>query len=240
MSARGSSGAGRFGLDFWNVIDNKRTRENIYNRWPHSSCAQREPTVFRMAYPGPSGPLPSLRFECLRQGVQEADETGQNMLFNILLSIALITPIVAFYLLLDWDRLVARLDSWLPRRHADTRRHERQQPAGFLVKGQEIGVPDLVLAVHLLDQQLAIALDVQCVGLEFGGAGMDAVGGADEGQGCAIETEGAGAGESDSGAGTGSGNEGKLVCERGHIFLVNLRGKCFRWFKNIIFLYIQT
>ena len=33
------------------------------------------------------------------------------------LSLFVITPIVAFYLLLDWDRMIARVDSWLPRDH---------------------------------------------------------------------------------------------------------------------------
>jgi predicted PurR-regulated permease PerM len=33
------------------------------------------------------------------------------------LSLFVITPIVAFYLLLDWDRMVERVDSWLPRDH---------------------------------------------------------------------------------------------------------------------------
>lgn len=44
-------------------------------------------------------------------------------LFNIL-SLVFITPIVAFYLLRDWDRLVAGLDSWLPRRHAPVIREQ--------------------------------------------------------------------------------------------------------------------
>ncbi|MEE9313801.1 MAG: AI-2E family transporter [Rhizobiaceae bacterium] len=34
-----------------------------------------------------------------------------------IISLFVITPIVAFYLLLDWDRMVARIDSWLPRDH---------------------------------------------------------------------------------------------------------------------------
>ena len=34
-----------------------------------------------------------------------------------LISLFVITPIVAFYLLLDWDRMTARIDSWLPRDH---------------------------------------------------------------------------------------------------------------------------
>lgn len=31
-----------------------------------------------------------------------------------------VVPVVAFYMLLDWDRMVAKIDSWLPRDHADT------------------------------------------------------------------------------------------------------------------------
>ncbi|MEL6735335.1 MAG: AI-2E family transporter [Pseudomonadota bacterium] len=37
-------------------------------------------------------------------------------LINVI-SLLVITPIVAFYLLLDFDRMVARIDSWLPRDH---------------------------------------------------------------------------------------------------------------------------
>lgn len=38
-------------------------------------------------------------------------------LFNIL-ALLMITPLVAFYLLRDWDRIVERVDALLPRRHA--------------------------------------------------------------------------------------------------------------------------
>jgi predicted PurR-regulated permease PerM len=34
------------------------------------------------------------------------------------LSLAVITPVVTFYMLLDWDRMVDEIDHWLPRRHA--------------------------------------------------------------------------------------------------------------------------
>ena len=37
-----------------------------------------------------------------------------------LLSLLVITPVVAFYILLDWDRMVAKIDSWLPRDEVDT------------------------------------------------------------------------------------------------------------------------
>ena len=32
-------------------------------------------------------------------------------------SLFVITPVVAFYLLLDWDRMIAKVDSWVPRDH---------------------------------------------------------------------------------------------------------------------------
>ncbi len=58
--------------------------------------------------------------------------------FN-LLSLAVITPIVAFYLLRDWDLIIERLDSHLPRRGADTIREQCRAIddiiAGF-VRGQ--------------------------------------------------------------------------------------------------------
>ncbi len=34
------------------------------------------------------------------------------------LALAVVTPVVAFYLLLDWDRMVDEIDHWLPRRQA--------------------------------------------------------------------------------------------------------------------------
>ncbi len=61
------------------------------------------------------------------------------MAFVNLLSLILITPVVAFYLLDEWDRIIARIDSWLPRQHANTIRTQisiiDQTLAGFL-RGQ--------------------------------------------------------------------------------------------------------
>ena len=37
-----------------------------------------------------------------------------------ILSLVFITPIVAFYLLRDWDHMVTRIDGWLPRQQAAT------------------------------------------------------------------------------------------------------------------------
>jgi predicted PurR-regulated permease PerM len=59
-------------------------------------------------------------------------------LVNIV-SLFVITPVVAFYLLLDWDRMIAKVDSWVPRDHvANVRRLAAEMDAsvaGF-VRGQ--------------------------------------------------------------------------------------------------------
>src|SRR5262245_12155316 len=45
--------------------------------------------------------------------------TGGRALISIF-SLLVITPVVAFYLLNDWNRVVSAIDNWLPRAHADT------------------------------------------------------------------------------------------------------------------------
>ena len=66
-----------------------------------------------------------------------------------LLSLVIVTPVVAFFLLRDWDRIIAEIDHWLPRRHAETIRAEARlidaTLAGF-VHGQFL--VGAVLAVY--------------------------------------------------------------------------------------------
>jgi predicted PurR-regulated permease PerM len=88
-----------------------------------------------------------------------------------LLSLIFITPVVAFYLLRDWDDLVARVDTWLPRQHAPVIRQlmgEIDRVLAAFVRGT--GSVCLVLGVFY-----AAALTI--VGLDFGlvvglGAGL--------------------------------------------------------------------
>jgi predicted PurR-regulated permease PerM len=86
---------------------------------------------------------------------------GGLALFN-LLALVLITPVVAFYLLIDWDRIVARVDEWLPRQHADTIRAQVREVdrvlAGF-VRGQ---------AVVCLSLAVFYAAGLTLVGLDYG------------------------------------------------------------------------
>ncbi|HWV81988.1 MAG TPA: AI-2E family transporter [Hyphomicrobiaceae bacterium] len=65
-----------------------------------------------------------------------------------LLSLVLITPVVAFYLLADWPRVVSRIDDALPRDHAPTIRAlagEINDAIAAFVRGQ--GTICLILAV---------------------------------------------------------------------------------------------
>ncbi|WP_217576590.1 AI-2E family transporter [Mesorhizobium sp. GbtcB19] len=55
------------------------------------------------------------------------------------ISLFVVTPVVAFYMLLDWDRMVAEVDGWVPRDHVETvralARDINTATAGF-VRGQ--------------------------------------------------------------------------------------------------------
>ncbi len=79
-----------------------------------------------------------------------------------IIALLIVTPVVAFYMLLDWDRMVARVDSWVPREHVgDVRMIARdidRAIAGF-VRGQ--GSLCLILGCYY-----AVGLSV--VGLNFG------------------------------------------------------------------------
>jgi predicted PurR-regulated permease PerM len=73
--------------------------------------------------------------------------SGGKALFSIL-SLLIITPVVAFYLLMDWDRVVATVDGWIPLPHRETIRGLAREIdaaiAGFM-RGQSVIC--LILAV---------------------------------------------------------------------------------------------
>jgi predicted PurR-regulated permease PerM len=78
------------------------------------------------------------------------------------LSLLLVTPLVVFYLLIDWHPMLAKLDSWLPRAHAATIRKLASEVNGAVsafIRGQ--GTVCLVLAVYY-----AVAL--ASMGLRYG------------------------------------------------------------------------
>ncbi len=87
--------------------------------------------------------------------------TSALSLLNILV-LFLITPVVAFYLLLDWDGIVARIDALLPRDHAPAVRglaREMDKTLASFIRGQ--GTVCLMLGAYY-------AAALMLVGLQFG------------------------------------------------------------------------
>nr|WP_246679319.1 AI-2E family transporter [Mesorhizobium sp. B2-6-2] len=88
----------------------------------------------------------------LRDGLNSLLTTGFSLLTTVftsiwssgvalvsVVSLFVVTPVVAFYMLLDWDRMVAEVDGWVPRDHVETvralARDINTATAGF-VRGQ--------------------------------------------------------------------------------------------------------
>lgn len=79
-----------------------------------------------------------------------------------LVALVVITPIVTFYLLRDWDSIVTRVDRWLPRAQAETIREQAtlvDQTLAAFVRGQ---------AIVCLFLGVFYAVGLSIVGLEFG------------------------------------------------------------------------
>jgi predicted PurR-regulated permease PerM len=82
-------------------------------------------------------------------------------LVNIL-SLMVVTPVVAFYMLLDWDRMVAKVDAWVPRDQVATVRQiarEIDQAIAGFIRGQ--GSLCIILGVYY-------GVGLSLVGLNFG------------------------------------------------------------------------
>ena len=70
---RGTQGVGRICLDFWPVLKGERGgSSSLYNRYPHSSCAQRQPSLEKMTWAAPDGAETTVRFEAFCEGAQDA------------------------------------------------------------------------------------------------------------------------------------------------------------------------
>ena len=77
-------------------------------------------------------------------------------------SLLVVTPVVAFYLLLDWDRMIAKVDGWIPRQNVGTVREiaaELDSTIAGFVRGQ--GSLCLFLGIYY-------AVGLSLIGLNFG------------------------------------------------------------------------
>jgi predicted PurR-regulated permease PerM len=82
-------------------------------------------------------------------------------IFNVL-TLAIVTPIVAFYLLRDWRFVTNQVDSWLPRRYRDVLRaqaHEVDRILAAWLRGQALCC--VILALYY-------SLALTAAGLDFG------------------------------------------------------------------------
>jgi predicted PurR-regulated permease PerM len=87
--------------------------------------------------------------------------TGGLAVVNVL-SLIFITPVVAFYLLRDWDLMVAAVDGWLPRTHAAVIRAQARaidRTLGGFARGQ---------ALLCLSLGAFYAITLSAAGLQFG------------------------------------------------------------------------
>lgn len=66
-------GFGRMSADFWPVHETKWGKASLVNRYPASNWAQLTLRMTPYLYPGPEGALSTIRFELLREGVQECE-----------------------------------------------------------------------------------------------------------------------------------------------------------------------
>jgi predicted PurR-regulated permease PerM len=86
---------------------------------------------------------------------------GGQALINVV-SLIVVTPVVAFYLLYDWDHMLDRVDALLPRQHADTIRvlgRDINAAIAAFIRGQ--GAVCLFLG-------LFYAISLSVIGLNFG------------------------------------------------------------------------
>src|SRR5262249_24428552 len=79
-----------------------------------------------------------------------------------LISLLCLTPLVAFYLLRDWPKVVADVDDWMPRPHAEVIR-EQLRKIDAVLAGFARGAATVCLVMAAF---YAVALTI--VGLDFG------------------------------------------------------------------------
>jgi predicted PurR-regulated permease PerM len=111
-------------------------------------------------------------FPAFKAGLTELAQSSSNMIGGFaqglwsrglavvnLISLVLVTPVVAFYLLRDWGKMLGRIDGWLPRAHADTIRRlagDVDTAVSAFVRGQ--GTICLILAILYAAALTAIGL----------------------------------------------------------------------------------
>ncbi len=87
--------------------------------------------------------------------------SGGQVLVSVV-TLLVLTPVITFYLVIDWDQMIARVDGWLPRRYAPTIRQlaaEMDRSVADFLRGQ---------ALVCLILGLFYAVFLSLAGLNFG------------------------------------------------------------------------
>lgn len=137
-------------IDRLKTLIETTARDQLGPRYPEA-----EATV-RSALDSLSSAAPSL-LGSIAQGVWSQGTAAYNFF-----TVILITPVVFFYVLLDWPSIVAKIDSWLPRDEADQVRGlaiEIDSRISAFIRGQ--GVVCILLAIYY-------ALAYSFAGLNYG------------------------------------------------------------------------
>ncbi|WP_237154646.1 AI-2E family transporter [Oryzibacter oryziterrae] len=139
---------------------------DIFNRLQKFVTAQAGSKLFKVLHVSPADVKSSLG-DMVSSGASWASSlltsllSGGQALMG-LASLLLVTPVVAFYMLLDWDHMIRKIDSWLPLDHQETIRalaREMDDGVSNFVRGQ-------VTVSTLLGLFYAISLSI--AGLRFG------------------------------------------------------------------------
>jgi hypothetical protein len=66
-------GLGQIGADFWDARDKSTNwTRSVYGRYPQTGEGAAAMCYRRLLHPGPDGPVPTLRCEVIREGIQES------------------------------------------------------------------------------------------------------------------------------------------------------------------------
>jgi predicted PurR-regulated permease PerM len=125
------------------------------------------PWIERLGGPGALNDMQRSVGDLVGQGVAWIGQflqslwSGGQALLSVF-ALLVVTPVVAFSLLIDWDRMVTTVDSWLPRRQQPTLRaiaHDIDRAIAGFVRGQ-------AMVCILLGTFYAVGLSL--IGLNFG------------------------------------------------------------------------
>jgi predicted PurR-regulated permease PerM len=131
--------------------------KTLLDQWMQAAALRLPPEDYQKLHDTLTGSAGDLLAWAIRQ-VQSIFTSG--LALANLLSLVVVTPIVAFFLLRDWNRIVRTVDGWLPRDHRDTIREQARlvdMMLGGYIRGQLLVC--LGLAIYYAGLLTVVGLD---------------------------------------------------------------------------------